>query len=214
MSKAIATKLAVYAAADALRARGVDPTYELIVAALGGGSNATVGPHLASWRQSSHAPAKPVPESVEIRAKIFVEAVWTAAVRENLADIDHAKQRTDSLIEQAEQALASSIAISQKLEAKRDDLLTRVAEIGDQCTELRFQLRQVDKLTLDLARAEQIAEDRRVQCEVLTRENFALKNVNEELREQGRQLLHQLSHRQHTRAQPRRPKSNGTTQGS
>ena len=213
MSKTIATKAPVYAAADALWARGVDPTYELIIAALGGGSNATVGPHLESWRQSSRPPAKPVPDSVEIRAKIFVEAVWTAAVRENLADIDHAKQRTDALIEQAEQALAKSIAISQGLEAERDDLLKRVAEIGDHCTELRFQLRQVDKLTLDLARAEQIAEDRHVQCEVLTRDSFALKNVNEELREQGRQLLHQLSHL-HTRAQPRRPKNNGTTQVS
>ena len=120
---------------------------------------------------------------------------------------------SDAQIEHAEQALASSIAISQRLEAKRDDLLKQVAVIGDMSTELRFQLRQVDKLKLDLARAGQIAEDRRAQCEVLTRDNFALKNVNEELREQGRQLLLQLSHL-HTRAQPRRPKGNGTTQGS
>ena len=213
MSKAIATKAAVYAAADALWARGIDPTYELIIAALGGGSNATVGPHLESWKQSSRPPAKPVPDSVEIRAKIFVEAVWTAAVQENLADIDHAKQKADASIEQAERALAQSIAISQGLEAERDGLLKRVAEIGGQCTELRFQLRQVDKLTIDLARTEQIAEERRVQCEVLTRDNFALKSVIEELRAQGQRLLHQMSY-PHTRAPSRRPKSNGTTQGS
>ena len=96
VSKAIATKSAVYAAADALKARGADPTYERIVEALGGGNNATVGPHLESWKLSSQPPAKPVPESVEVRAKLFVEAVWTVAVRDCLADIDHAKQRSDT----------------------------------------------------------------------------------------------------------------------
>ena len=207
MSKAIATKAAVYATADALWARGIDPTYELIIAALGGGSNATVGPHLESWRQSSRPPAKPVPDSVETRAKIFVEAVWTAAVRESLAEIDHAKQTTDALIEQAEQALAQSIAINQAVEAERDELLKRVAEIGGQCTELRFQLRQIDKMTLDLVRSQGLAEDRRVQCEVLTRECFALKSVNDELREQRRQVLEQMS-KQNTSA--RNKKSNIT----
>ena len=203
MSKAIATKPAVYAAADALRARGVDPTYELIVAALGGGSNATVGPHLEAWKQSSQPPIKPVPESVEIRARIFVEAVWTAAQRDTMADIDHAKQQSEAQIEQAEQALAASMAISQELEVERDGLLKRVADLGEQCTELRFQLRQIDKLTLDLARSEELAEDRRVQCEVLTRDSFALKSVNDELREQGRQLLEQVS-RQHSRVRTTR----------
>ena len=205
MSKAIATKPAVYAAADALSARGVDPTYELIVAALGGGSNATVGPHLEAWKHSSHPPTKPIPESVEIRARIFVEAVWTAAQRDTIADIDHAKKQSEAQIEQAEQALAASVAISQGLEVERDGLLKRVAELGEQCTELRFQLRQIDKLTIDLARSEELAEDRRVQCEVLTRDTFALKSVNDELREQRRQLLEQVS-RQHSRVRAQRPK--------
>lgn len=213
MSKAIATKAAVYAAADALKARGTDPTYERVVEALGGGSNATVGPHLESWRQSSQPPAKPVPESVEVRARIFVEAVWTAAVRDSLADIDQAKQRSDAQIEQAEQALVVSIAISQGLEEERDGLLKRLVEIGEQCTELRFLLRQVDKLNLDLARAEQLAEDRRVQCEALTRDSFALKSVNDELREQGRQLLEQVS-RQHSRARATRSRVTRNAQDS
>lgn len=204
MSKAIATKAAVYAAADALRARGVDPTYELIVAALGGGSNATVGPHLEAWKKSSQPPTKPVPESVEIRARIFVEAVWTAAQRDTIAQIDHAKQQSDALIEQSEQALTTSIAISQGLEVERDVLLKQVAELGEQCTELRFQLRRVDKLTLDLARSEQLAEGRRVQCEALTRDSFALKSVNDELREQGRLLLEQVA-RQPSRVRAKRP---------
>ena len=203
MSKAIATKPAVYAAADALRARGVDPTYELIVAALGGGSNATVGPHLEAWKKSSQPPTKPVPESVEIRAKIFVEAVWTAAQRDTIAHIEQAKQQSDEQIEQAEQALAASIAINQGLEVERDVLLKRIAGLGEECTELRFQLRRVDQLTLDLARFEQLAEDRRVQCEALTRDSFAVKSVNDELREQGRQLLVQVS-RQHSRVRAKR----------
>ena len=213
MSKAIATKPAVYAAADALSARGVDPTYELIVAALGGGSNATVRPHLEAWKHSSHPPTKPIPESVEIRARIFVEAVWTAALRDTVTDIDRAKQQSEAQIEQAEQALAASVAISQGLEVERDGLLKRVAELGEQCTELRFQLRQIDKLTIDLARSEELAEDRRVQCEVLTRDTFALKSVNDELREQGRQLLEQVS-RQHSRVRAQRPKVTRKAQDS
>ena len=213
MSKAIATKPAVYAAADALTARGVDPTYELIVAALGGGSNATVGPHLEAWKQSSHPPTKPIPESVEIRARIFVQAVWTAALRDTVTDIDRAKQQFEAQIEQAEQTLAASVAISQGLEVERDGLLRRVADLGEQCTELRFQLRQIDKLTIDLARSEELAEDRRVQCEVLTRDTFALKSVNDELREQGRQLLEQVS-RQHSRVQATRSNVTRSAQDS
>lgn len=210
MSKAIATKPAVYAAADALKARGVDPTYERIVEALGGGSNATVGPHLETWKQSSQPPTKPVPESVEVRARIFIEAVWTSAVRESIAEVDHAKQQFNAQIEQAEHALVSSIAINQGLEAERDGLLKRAAEISDQCIELRFQLRAVEKLTLDLARSVELSEDRRVECEALRRESFALTSVNEELREQRRQLIEQNS-KQRSRAQPRRQKDTSTT---
>ena len=96
---------------------------------------------------------------------------------------------------------------------ERDGLLKRVAELGEQCTELRFQLRQIDKLTIDLARSEELAEDRRVQCEVLTRDTFALKSVNDELREQGRQLLEQVS-RQHSRVRAQRPKVTRKAQDS
>jgi hypothetical protein len=94
------------------------------------------------------------------------------------------------------QALASSIAINQGLEAERDELLRRVAKVEETCSDLRLQLRQVGRLEAELARALEVAEQRRAQCDAAAQEAFAQSRVNEELRCHGRQLLEQLSRRQ------------------
>ena len=44
MSKKMASKEAVHAATDGLRAQGIEPTYDKVIEALGGGSNSSIGP--------------------------------------------------------------------------------------------------------------------------------------------------------------------------
>jgi hypothetical protein len=78
----IASEAAVFAAADGLKLRGEEPTYERIVEVLGGGSNSTIKPHLINWKQMSGGHSRPTPESVLARATIFAEGVWGAALKE------------------------------------------------------------------------------------------------------------------------------------
>jgi len=195
MSKKIASKEAVHAAADGLKARGIDPTYDKVIEVLGGGSNSSVGPHLETWVQSSQPPSRPIPEQIHARAKILFEAVWTAALSATQADIDHARLEFSARIDEAERALAASIEIGQGLEADRDRLVEQVASLSEQCTELRYQLRQVATLRADLEAAKCLAAQRGETCETLTRELFALKCVNDTLKLHGQQLLEKVSRR-------------------
>ena len=195
MSKKIASKEAVHAAADGLKARGIDPTYDKVIEVLGGGSNSSIGPHLETWGKSSQPPSRPIPEQINARAKILVEAVWTAALNATQADIDIARLGSSARIDEAERALAASIEIGHGLETDRDRLLDEVAAMGEQCIELRYQLRQVETLKVDLAAAERLAEQRREAYELLTRELFAMKSVNDTLQLHGQQLLEQVSMR-------------------
>ena len=211
MSKKIASKEAVHAAADGLKARGIEPTYDKVIEVLGGGSNSSVGPHLETWGQSSQPPSRPIPEQIHARARILFEAVWTAALSSTQADIDLARLVFSAQIDEAERALAASIEIGHGLEADRDRLLNEVAAMREQCIELKYQLRQVETLKVDLAAAECLAEQRREACEILTRESFALKGVNDTLKLHGQQLLEQVSIRA---TQPRKKVPTVTSPGN
>ena len=123
MSKKIVNKEAVFAAADGLKARGVRPTYDKLIEALGDGSNSTVRPHFDAWSQAENPPSRTVPEAVDTRAKIFIEAVWATALNETQSEIDIARNASNRKIEQAEHALSSSIQINLGLETERDGLL-------------------------------------------------------------------------------------------
>jgi len=208
MSKRIASKETVHAAADGLKARGVEPTFEKVVEVLGGGSNSTIGPHLESWRQSSQPPSRPIPEQIHVRAKILFEAVWTAALSATQAYIDIARLGSNARIDEAERALAASIEIGHALEVDRDQLLEQVASLSEQCTDFRYQLRQVETLKVHLEAAEHLAEQRREACEVLTRDLFALNRVNDTLKLHGQQLLEKVSMRV---IQPRNKIARGQT---
>jgi len=195
MSKKIASKEAVHAAADGLKARGIEPTYDKVIEVLGGGSNSSIGPHLETWGQSSQPPSRPIPEQIQARAKILVEAVWTAALSATQADIDIARLGSSTRIDEAERALAASIEIGNGLETDRDRLVEQVASLSAQCAELKYQLRQAETLKVDLEAAECLAAQRGETCEVLTRELFALKCVNDTLKLHGQQLLEKVTRR-------------------
>ena len=206
MSKKMASKEAVHAATDGLRAQGIEPTYDKVIEALGGGSNSSIGPHRETWGQSSQPPSRPIPEQIHAGAKILVEAVWSAALSATRADIEVAKLGSSARIDEAERALAASIEIGHVLEIDRNRLLDEVAAMGERCIAFRCRLRQVETLKVDLEVAECLVEQRREACEFLMRQLFALKSVNDTLLLQGQQLLEQVSMRAR-RPRNRVPKS-------
>jgi hypothetical protein len=189
----IASEAAVFAAADGLKLRGEEPTYERVVEVLGGGSNSTIKPHLINWKQMSGGHSRPTPESVLARAAIFAEGVWGAALKEAQSEIDRAKQTSDAEIDRSKQALSSSMEISEQLEKERDDLAIQLEAVRLDCLEARIRLQQVDELKLELAQAHQSVEAHRRECESLTQEIATLRGENNVLRDQGKQLLAQVT---------------------
>jgi hypothetical protein len=204
MSNKIASQQAVFAVADWLKSKGEDPTYERIIEILGGGSNSTVGPHLAAWRQKTSAPPRPVPESVGIRATILAEAVWIAALSEVQAEIEKAKQAAGAEIDQATCSLSQSISINQKLEADLKLAAEKVESLQSDCLKANLELGQVNELRIALAGAQQCSEDRRRDGEALQREIAMLKGEIASLKRQGELLLAQLGPRPRPRVAPRR----------
>jgi regulator of replication initiation timing len=61
------------------------------------------------------------------------------------------------------------------------------------CLEARIRLQQVDELKLELAQAHQSVEAHRRECESLTQEIATLRGENNVLRDQGKQLLAQVT---------------------
>lgn len=188
-NKVVATEAAVFAAADALSAQGIEPTYEGIVGVLGGGSNSTIKPHLINWKKMSTSVAAPVPESVQARAKVLAEAIWGIAINESQAMFDRAKQLTDAELDRSKQALASSIEISEQHEAQCNALELQLEAARSDLMEARVKLRQVDELKLELTQAHEHVEKHRLECESLNREVATLRGENNALREHGQQLL-------------------------
>jgi len=192
-NKVVATEAAVFAAADGLKAQGVEPTYEGIVDVLGGGSNSTIKPHLINWKQMTAGPSRPVPESVEARARVLVEAIWGIAFKEAQAEFDRAKQLTDAAVERSRQALLTSTGLSEQHEQRCNDLVRALEAAQMDCLEARAKLRQVDELKLELAQARECAEKHRQECESLNREVATARGENNALRDQGKQLLAQVT---------------------
>ena len=192
-NKVVATEAAVFAAADGLKAQGVEPTYDGIVHILGGGSNSTIKPHLINWKQMAAGTSRPVPEPVQARAKVLAEAIWGIAFEEAQAEFDRAKQLTDAEIDRSKRALSTSITISEQHEKRCDDLELQLEAAKSECLEARVKLRQVDELKLELAQARECVEKHRQACESLNRDVATLNGENNALRAHGQQLLAQVT---------------------
>jgi hypothetical protein len=188
-NKVAVTEASVFAAADGLKAQGVEPTYDGIVHILGGGSNSTIKPHLINWKQMAAGTSRPVPEPVQARAKVLAAAIWGIAFEEAQAEFDRAKQLTDAEVDRSQRALSTSITISEQHEKRCHDFELQLEATKSDCLEARVKLRQVDELKLELAQAREVAEECRRQCELMAREIATLKGENNALRDQGELLL-------------------------
>ncbi len=189
MTKKIADEATIFAAADALKATGEEPTYEGIVKFLGGGSNSTIKPHLINWKQMAAMPSRPTPNVVLTRANVLAEAVWVIALEQAQSEIDRARLATDDEIERSRRALSKSVELSGQFEAERNNLAIELKSAQSDCLAARLELRQVDALKTELAQARECAEARRQECESLAREIATLKGENNALRDQSNLLL-------------------------
>ena len=142
----------VFAAADALAARGERPTQEKLRQELGGGSFATIGPALRRWRDAQEEAAQlagvDVPDSVEARGRELLALVWREAssrAQAGHAALQAAVADLEAAVEEAEAEGTRAVAtVEKELEEER----TARAELD----------RRVRDLELDLARLRAVAD--------------------------------------------------------
>ena len=138
----------VFAAADAIAARGDRPTQEKVREELRGGSFATIGPALRRWRDAQEEAVElagvDVPESVEARGRELLALVWReasnrakaghSALQAAVSDLEKAVDEAEAegtravaMVEKAEVRADRAEARADKLEAKADQALADLA---------------------------------------------------------------------------------------
>ncbi|QGZ42383.1 plasmid replication DNA-binding protein KfrA [Pseudoduganella flava] len=138
----------VAAVADGLQNDGKPVTIEAVHDALGTGSPTTIGKHLTAWR-AEHAP-KPAPLSAEIP-----EAVATA-LRTWAQEFAEAAAGARDTAAQSESDIDTLLRTGEELESERDALLARVSSLTTLTEE---QAEQIERLTVELRDARQVATD-------------------------------------------------------
>lgn len=134
----------VFAAADAIAARGDRPTQEKVREALGGGSFATIGPALRRWRDAQEEAAQlagvDVPDSVEARGRELLALVWREA--SSRAQAGHAAlQAAVADLEQAvEDAEAEGTRAVAMVETELEEERTARAELDRRVRDLELEL--------------------------------------------------------------------------
>jgi len=127
------TDAKVHAAADALTARGENPTQNAVRRELGGGSFATIGPALQQWRETREEDQAlstvPVPESIAERGQQLQAAIWQAAMQEAEQRLAAHHEDLEEQRSAAEAAVQESREAVETLEAEAATHLARIAEL-------------------------------------------------------------------------------------
>lgn len=159
----------VFAAADALAARGDRPTQEKVREALGGGSFATIGPALRRWRDAQEESAQlagvDVPDSVEARGREFLALLWREAssrAQAGHAALQAAVAELEGAVEEAESEGTRAVAtVEKELEEERTaraELDRRVRDLELELARLRVVADRVEKAETRADRAEARAD--------------------------------------------------------
>ena len=175
MTRKLATREAVFGAADALLAQGLDVTVEQVTAQTGG-SHSTVGPHLNAWFQAQKAhPTHPAPASIERLCNALGNAVWAESMRELQLQLAAAQERATGELEHTSIALASSIASNETLQSQNDELTGKLDQKIAQIALLQLQIHQTRPHLEELHKVQCLADERladiqRLKEEIATRE--------------------------------------------
>lgn len=159
----------VFAAADAIAARGDRPTQEKVREALGGGSFATIGPALRRWRDAQEEAAQlagvEVPDSVEARGRELLALVWREAssrAQAGHAALQAAVSDLEAAVEEAEAEGTRAVAtVENELEEERtarSELDRRVRDLELELAGLRAVADRVEKAETRADRAEARAD--------------------------------------------------------
>lgn len=160
---------AVFAAADAIAARGMRPTQTGVREEVGSGSYSTIGPALKRWwaakKESAALADVDLPESVEAKGRELLALVWREAstrARTGHDALQAAVAELERAVEEAEAEGARAVeTIERELEEEREarsDLTRQVRALELDLAGLRAEAARVEKAEARADRAEQRAE--------------------------------------------------------
>jgi len=163
MAKAIVTREAVFAAADALTAAGEDPSILAIQARIGGGSYSTVKRYLDAWKteRKAAAPAIEVPPEISTRGEELVRALWAAAhglAEQRIAEV---RREADQQVRQARAELEIAEMTIARLEAEADQAAQQLDAIQQQLVEARGALEET-RLAARIAETRTIEQEQQI----------------------------------------------------
>jgi hypothetical protein len=168
------TKEIVFAAADALIARGEEPTLEAVRTETGTGSNGTIAPIMRAWREdrakTRQVQAAPIPEEVAQQLALFGGRVWgvaTAVAEANLAPQREAlareKAEAQRSVDELQTALDEQEIVAEGLEEARKtaDVARGAAEKArDAAVELSLSYeRKIGGLEVEVRHAREAAQE-------------------------------------------------------
>jgi chromosome segregation ATPase len=113
----------VQAAAEALLARGLNPTIQRVRELLGTGSNTTISEHLKNWQQQlAETPKVILPPAIPEAVAAALDAFWKIAVQHAEAAFDEQRAAAAQAVLEAEQSREAAIAERQQLQSTINDL--------------------------------------------------------------------------------------------
>lgn len=130
----------IFAAAEDLDARGINPTLSAVRKALGTGSFTTISEAMTAWRAQklsrSVASSEPVPDAVGQRLAELGQGVWSAA-------LSHAKSRLASEREALERA-------GEQAAAERTEAVALADTLAQELEQAKLLLAERDKTIISL----------------------------------------------------------------
>lgn len=162
MAKIIATKEAVFAAADSLAADGADVTMTSVRARTGG-SFSTIQTHIESWRTEqadARLRARATPAEIAVKGAQFTNALWSLAMQqaelETQAIRDQVIAEKELLLQQLHEAM-TEIAQLETIEAELfgtiDSQQKQLRDTEQSLMEAQTQIRLIPELKSSLATA-------------------------------------------------------------
>jgi hypothetical protein len=204
MTRKLATREAVFSAADSLKAQGLEVTVEKVTAQTGG-SHSTVGPHLNAWFQDQKVhPTHPAPASIERLCNSLGNAVWAEAMRELQLQLAAAQERAAGELEHTKTALASSIVSNQSLEELNAELTVKLDNKHEKIAMLQLQIHQTRPHLEELHQVQCLADERLADNQQLREQIAKLEGARQAVDIQMQYLLALIS-------PPRKPRRAATT---
>jgi molecular chaperone GrpE (heat shock protein) len=187
MSAEIATQSAVYDAADAMLAQGVEPSITLVRDRIGGGSYSTIREKLAQWKADKLAEAlNPPPETILAQGTRLAGEVWKIAKQEADVAVQEARTAAQAALRASESELAQAQDHIRALERDQEHVTAEIQACEERCTrersrsqaqEVRIEQLQSQLIaqTQALENARMLEQEQRVRAAALEGERAALK---------------------------------------